>query len=198
MNSIIIDLQREALDSSQSVTELLRKAYVVARKLKVKELKDWIDSELNGHKCKYEDIPEYRNVNGETKGWNPYRGWIPLLIDDTKISSLLSSRKLPDPITNLEALINSDFDRLTVTFNAEIRRQLSEWTQFDTDYKMLFSKTQVQSIIESVRNIVLEWALKLEEEGILGEDMSFSEDEKSKAKDMNYTTNNFYGNVTNS
>jgi len=37
LSSVILDLQKEALDKDISVNDLLRKAYVVARKLKIDE-----------------------------------------------------------------------------------------------------------------------------------------------------------------
>lgn len=46
--------------------------------------------------------------------------------------------------------------------------------------------------------MVLEWALKLEEDGIMGDKMIFTEKEKEIAKAENYTINNFYGEVSNS
>ena len=48
-------------------------------------------------------------------------------------------------------------------------------------------------IIEKVKNTVLEWTLKLEEEGVLGEGMRFSDKEKQNAKALPQTVNNYYG-----
>ncbi len=45
-------------------------------------------------------------------------------------------------------------------------------------------------IIEKVKNTVLEWTLKLEEEGVLGEGMRFSDKEKQNAKALPQTVNN--------
>ena len=39
---IVIQLQREALDENVDIETLLRKAYLVARKLKLKEFEEWI------------------------------------------------------------------------------------------------------------------------------------------------------------
>ena len=46
--------------------------------------------------------------------------------------------------------------------------------------------------IEKVKNAVLEWTLKLEKEGILGEEMSFNEEEKKSAQVIPQTINNYY------
>lgn len=50
MNGIVIELEKEALDEQISVESLLRKAYLVARKLNLSEFKEWITNEQNGYK----------------------------------------------------------------------------------------------------------------------------------------------------
>jgi hypothetical protein len=49
MGSIIIDLQNEMLSCNQKVSDLLRKAYVIARKLKIADFERYIHNELNGY-----------------------------------------------------------------------------------------------------------------------------------------------------
>jgi len=46
MNSLVLELQHEALDGKVSVTSLLRKAMVIAKKLQVRELEIWATAEL--------------------------------------------------------------------------------------------------------------------------------------------------------
>ena len=53
-------------------------------------------------------------------------------------------------------------------------------------------------ILDAVRNIILNWSLKLEEDGILGEGLSFSDVEKAVAIGSTQNVNNFYGPVKNS
>lgn len=50
MAKIVIELQHEALKSDFDIMNLLRKAYLVARKLKLQEFEDWVNNELNGYK----------------------------------------------------------------------------------------------------------------------------------------------------
>jgi hypothetical protein len=47
MSSVIVELQREALDRNVHVSDLLRKALVVARNLALTEFQSWIELELN-------------------------------------------------------------------------------------------------------------------------------------------------------
>lgn len=197
MESIVLDLQKEAYKSDTSITVLLRKAYVVARKLGVKEFEKWINDELYGYHGEYDDIPKYRNVVGEVKAMNPYNGrWIQVLTEDDKLDEILRIRKLTDKVSNIEALIGTEGNELTMEFTNSQRKQLSEWIGYETKFQFFFSKTQANSVIDSVRNIILEWTLKLEEEGVFGEDMTFSKDEKNKASSI--ITNNFFGDINNS
>jgi hypothetical protein len=52
MTSLVEELQKDALNSSVSVLDLLRKALVVATKLNIDEFKEWIELELKGYSDK--------------------------------------------------------------------------------------------------------------------------------------------------
>lgn len=60
-------------------------------------------------------------------------------------------------------------------------------------YALHISTASVMDIIEKVKNTILEWTLKLEEEGVLGEGMRFSDKEKQTAMALPQTVNNYYG-----
>ncbi|WP_048190131.1 hypothetical protein [Methanobacterium sp. SMA-27] len=70
MSSIILELQKEAIDSDIDISNLLRKAYLVAKKLKIKDFEEWVKLELNGYGT-IDNKPEYRKVNGSLKFFNP-------------------------------------------------------------------------------------------------------------------------------
>jgi hypothetical protein len=53
-------------------------------------------------------------------------------------------------------------------------------------------------IIDATRTVVLNWAMKLEEDGITGVGLSFSDKETRVAGTSSYAINNFYGPITNS
>lgn len=61
--SIVIELQKAAIDSNSDILSLLRKAYLVARKLEISDFQEWISSELNGYED-YDKIPDYRMITG--------------------------------------------------------------------------------------------------------------------------------------
>jgi len=193
MNSLVIELQKDLYDSESKVTDILRKAYILASKLNIPDFKIWINNELNGYND-YEIIPDYRKVQGDLKGLNPYRGWIPVMIPDSKNEEILKTRKLGESIPELENLVNNSKDSLYIM----LPDNFSKYLNFPTKVRFNIGQSQIVSIIEKVKNIILEWSLKLEEDKILGENMTFSKEEKETAADKNYTVNHFYGNISES
>lgn len=199
MNSLVLELQKDALDPSLPLLNVLRKAFVVASKLNLQELKDWTESELKGYFFQSKiEIPQYRIVSGELKAFNPHRGWIPVIVRDAEIRESLSERHIGQPISELEDLYNNAEDYLTVRFPVAAQLSLMEFFSTDFIFCTYISKATVHKIIESVRDTILNWSLKLEVDGILGEGMSFSPQEKELASNNNYGIGNFlnWGEIT--
>jgi hypothetical protein len=47
--------------------------------------------------------------------------------------------------------------------------------------RRFISTSFLAGIVGTIRNTILQWSLRLEEEGIVGEGLSFSDEEKSRA-----------------
>ena len=190
---IVIELQREALDEKISIESLMRKAYLVARKLNLKEFKEWISQEQNGYK---QEVPEYRNIAGEIKAWNPYHGWIPMVLS-ADISDLVSKMPIPTSISELQDVYNSSEGTVCLSVNGT----LTEWFNSNMDfiptkYQFFSTKSELYRIMSTVRNKILDWALLLEENGIVGEGMTFTDIEKKIAHNTQVINNNFYAEVS--
>jgi AbiTii len=191
MPSLVLELQREALSKDTSVADLLRKALVVARKLAIADFETWVNAELNGYGPGVK-VPEYRNLTGTLKVWNPYRGWLPLFVQDAKMAALLSTRATNQPISTLEAqspTTGSTSDHY-MDFEPEVERQLMNSMQVPLRRTLMVAGAQIHGIIDAVRNTILDWSLNLETAGILGQDMTFSNEEKARATDAQVTTYN--------
>lgn len=197
MGSVIVELQREALDKDVRVADLLRKALVVARKLKLKELQVWIEKELNGYDI---EVPDYRMTTGQIKRWHSYDGWMPLIFKHPQMGETLSKRGNNQSIAEIEALANNlDAEStLIMPLPQETQRELCKGLGFETEVVMFCSDAALVRILDAVRNIILNWALQLEEEGVLGEGLTFSEKEKSVAGHSPQNITNYYGPVQNS
>lgn len=197
MNSIVLELQSELLQKECNIIQALRKAHIIAVKLKLTEFDEWIQAELNGYNVNQDDIPEYRQVHGQLKAWNPYHGWIPVVLQDGKLENILCNRKLEDSIGEILELYDKSNGHIILTFNADVAQTLDSWCNapFKTNYSLHVSKHLLKSILDKVINCLMEWTLKLEEKGILGEDMKFNEKESETAKELPQQINNYYGNV---
>lgn len=195
MSGIVLELQREALSKDANIESLLRKAYVIAKKLKLKEFEDWIQLEQNGYGSR--EVPEYRYVQGQIKARNPYYGWIPVVLP-SEIEKVISNVPAKEAISGLIDLYESDNEFLAFNMNSDFNQSLSELVDFDTVFCVQFGKNQIYRIISTVQNKMLDWALLLEENGIIGEGLSFTEEEIRKAEQtpvINNYTNNFYASV---
>ncbi|MDH4206529.1 MAG: hypothetical protein OEV45_13470 [Desulfobacteraceae bacterium] len=156
----------------------------------------WIEKELNGY-GESENIPDHRECSGQVRGWNPYRGWVPVIFADPKEGEFLSKRKTGQSFAELEELIkgNGKNSYIHMPFSQEVQKKLSKGFGFQTNVSLFVSRTVILGIVEAVRTIILNWALKLEEEGILGEGLSFSKKEKEAAIHSPQNITYFFGPV---
>ena len=92
MSSLVLELQRAAMESEHKVSDLLRKAIVLATELGQHDFKEWCDHELSGFEK--ERTPPYRRVQGQLKAWNPYNGWIPVILPNPEDTKKLSGREI--------------------------------------------------------------------------------------------------------
>jgi hypothetical protein len=162
MSYLVIELQRDALNPNISVTNLLRKALVVAKKLNLTDFEHWISLELNGYYEADSTLPKYRYVVGQLKGWNPYRGWLPTSFGgNNEIQKLTTNRDIRDSVSELEYLMNSDSDDLCIAFPSSIEQALNTMFRTKTQFQLFVTKSQFHGILEAVRTTILNWALEL-------------------------------------
>jgi hypothetical protein len=204
MNSLVLELQRDALNDNVPVSNLLRKAMVISRKLRIAELEKWTNQELDGY-ADPEMIPEYRVVRGETKSFNPYNGvWMPIMFSGDAPEGF-SKRSSVQSIPEIEDLVAHSRGSGTMQMNfspdatAALMRACPELLRPPVTF---ISKSALVGIIAKVRTLILGWTLKLEQEGILGNDMTFTRNEIENANvKRDIIIQNFQGvlgNVSNS
>lgn len=200
MKSIVLELQAMASSSDTSVSDLLRKAKVVATKLDLPEMLEWVDNELTGYPADSEThLPEYRYIAGEVKAWNPVRGWMPIVFDSNEVYDLLSKRGISQSVGELDAIMatTKDDGSLYVDFAPIAKKTICEAIDFNTDIKFHTNISAVAGILSGIKNVVLDWSLRLEKMGILGEDMTFSKEEKEKVHESStiFNIENFAGTI---
>jgi hypothetical protein len=197
MKSLVLELQREAMNPNSRLSDVLRKALVVATKLKIDQFKAWIESEMKGYD-KTDEIPSYRKVKGSVKAWNPYHGWIPVIMEDPKVYDFISKRSIGQPISEIETLAfqKNEGGILQVPLPHDwIMKLFSKSEEFRLGMvpTLIVDRSQLIGILDAVRNEILNWSLELESQGILGDGMSFSSEEISKAGSVIYNIKSFQG-----
>ncbi|MCW5212511.1 hypothetical protein VU04_06340 [Desulfobulbus sp. TB] len=209
----VIQLQEYATDEQHDVSELLRKALLIATKLKLFDFKEWISNELNGYKDKNltnASVPKYRIVPCDLKVIDPYRGLLPFQLvkndpDMAKLDEECHKVYIHDSVRSLQEITIQPSGNLTINFHPSTEDFLLSIQQGGMPLRpvRVVQSYQITSIIDTVRTQVLEWALVLEQEGILGEGLTFTSKEKEIAE-QSVTINNIenfqgvLGNVSNS
>jgi hypothetical protein len=196
MSSPVLELQQLATDSQHDIGDLLRKAKLVASKLRLDQFREWLDHELNGYGSA--DVPEYRKARAELRAKNPYHGLIPLVIEDPRIADAICNVEIRDPLSSLiHLLANHSSDRSSPII--PLTPQQTSFLMEGQGYAALtpvrtIAINKLAAIIDSVRTTILEWALTLEEQGIIGEGIRFSDAERDKAAaSTGITIGNFQG-----
>lgn len=198
MPGLILELQVDALDTNVRVSDLLRKALVVSKKLGINEIERWIQNELNGYST-HEEIPAYRKIRGEVKVWNPYHGWQPLNFGNAQHGEVLSSRTIGQPVSELDSLKeNGQEGNLRVPFSQQITNTLMKSMSVPLQPSLHVPYTEIIGIIDTVRNNLLQWALELEQKGIIGEGVTFSKEERKAASQVTYQITNNIGSMSHS
>lgn len=196
MGSIVKELQQEWLDPQVKTSDLLRKALFVAKKLEAKDFEAWCSKELQGYDA--ESVPpDYRMVAGEFVAWNPYMGWVPVYCKDAKTAQVMSKRGCGQSIPELESLADrsKDSDAFHISLPKAVEIDVLRSIDPLTRPRLHVSHSALIKIINSVRTILFNWAVQLEKDGILGESLSFTEQEKTSAAAIPQTINNFHGSI---
>jgi hypothetical protein len=179
--SIVLDLQLLSTNKNVDISELLRKSLLIASKLKLDKFKSWINSELHGYN-NIDEVPSYRVVNTELKLKNPYHGLIPVVFSNQDVADIICHVQVTGPIEALASLLTSEADYLQVPLSHRQQAFLMKLQGFAAlPAVRVVGHNQVAAIIDAVRTTILQWALELESDGILGEGLVFTEEERSKA-----------------
>lgn len=202
--SLVLEIQRLATESQHDISDLLRKALLAATKLTLEDFKDWVNQELNGYRDG--EVPNYRKIRASVYLKNPYHGLVPVHFPTQEIYDAFCSIEVRDPIGNLVAILAKQDDSKTGPIYPLTPQQehflISQQDGLNLPPVRTISNSAVATILDAVRTQILEWSLKLEEKGILGEGMTFSEDEQELAtKSQEINIQNFqgvFGNIENS
>ncbi len=197
--SVVLQLQREALDISSDILSLLRKVRIISQKLGLEELSTWAKKEVGGYTVDNptEIIPKYRHIVGGTiELLHPNHGYSPTAIGDVNIKNDLERMIISSGIPQITAYIKSNNPEFKQTLDPRRQKILNNYfnTPFFLSFSISFPVSCLYQILEDVRSVIIDWTILLESKGILGADLTFSENEIEIATTVNivnFTTNIF-------
>ena len=177
MNTKMVhELQKIAAESKLKTSEILRQAYLVAVKLQLTDIKNWLKLEMHGYSAEDTDVPKYRQVKCSTGSQNT---------PDTHGTVILR-----ESIDQLEQRTKLGGSWITLN-NSDIIRNKNNGIIITTK-EIIVDTEQIELALKGLNNVILEWAAELESVGIVIENMTAtkSEIEKSKTVVTNvYATN---------
>jgi hypothetical protein len=176
--SLIDELQFDASSNTVSVSDLLRKALVVAAKLELADVPTWINNELSGYPADAE-LPPYRVIYGRMMA-HTYNGWVRVQFPTTDMEETFTRHRAGYPIGEVEALLRGESE-LSFGFPADAIKLLQKIFRRETDFKLDVDRASFEGILGEIRTQVLRWAIELDRVGVRGVGLSFSREEKEKA-----------------
>lgn len=184
MPSLVVQLQTEAMDPNINVSDLLRRAKIVAVKLSRDDISEWIENELNGYSSK--NYPAYRKAVGTLQYRYQNSIWRSYNFEKLESNFVVPDIFLYASVSVLQSLLQDDsVKQINVTIPVETLTVLAKEANLRNapiEMRIAMSKSIVAGILDSIRNGILDWSLKLEQAGIKGEGISFSMQEKEVAK----------------
>lgn len=180
MNSLVFDFENKINDKDYSISDLLRHCLIIASKLKQSDFIEWINSELNGYDNKT-PLPKYRKIPVSVKFLNPQYGWCPYVITDEEAAKYLNELPLRVKISEVEELSKSNGDVIRIDAPAAFKKELLSNLDFESDISFEATRISTIGVIDAVKNYMLNWILKLEENDIIDTNLVFNEKQIKKA-----------------
>ncbi|EHD13267.1 hypothetical protein CIN_14590 [Commensalibacter intestini A911] len=187
----IIELQKQAMDSSTDIVELVKYAYAIACKLDLQDFADWCNAELEGYTEHCEvSLPEYRCVDGTLKVSSMNGRTERYSFSDADKTSRLSRMGFPNDISSLIKIIEGAEQGKWIS--AKLSPKLEQSIVDDPEYIFAIEAylevhiSELEKIFSKIRKIILDWTLNCEKQGVLGDEWIFTDKEKAMAQNITY------------
>lgn len=179
MADIIAQIQKMAIDSHVPLSDLLRRCLVLSYKIHLDDFSKWARFELDGYPVD-EEIPQYRTEGAiylatYTNGFYTYKNQpLPLIRLPEYLRKRLLVFKLLSPIKAVEDLAektNKESEGLYLQVDPDIVSLVDQEIKITETYKVenivqCVSESFIVGVLESVRNKVLDFILRIQEMGV--------------------------------
>ena len=204
--SLLRDIQDAAINSEIDISTVLRKCKVLAVRLGNENFKNWVDQELNGYN-NIDNLPDYRILSVDSKGY--FSGAsrivknadIPPLCIPEQLRETFSNAYCAEPISAYESLLKSSEgdsfqQKWPLDFVALYGKEIIQNMTCMTAWKEI-PYSSIVSLVNSVRNRVLNFVLELESEAPDAGEALLNKPPLPQDKVTQFFNTNIYGNVGN-
>lgn len=170
--SLIQGLQNDIIDSKVGLSSVLRKAKVLASILKSNELTKWVDSELNGYRGDRKEVPDYRIMSvsnlGHFVGYGNVIKNRPIATLNllNQIQEFAKNHIMIEGVRALESLVEGESPTFQVHWPSDWLAIAGEriYQGYNCiDAWKVISRGQVEQILDTVRNKLLDFVIELQE-----------------------------------
>ncbi len=180
---IVLELQRAPSNSAIAVSDLLQRALLVARKLKIIDQESWILSEWNGYleiNGNYDLIPPYRFLkskldyektsSGDTVFYDLYSLGINPSDPHENTEKYPCHVSVPEIERMLEGEAKNNF--VHIPCQPDVEKHYREDVKLPPSFPIVLTvqASHLRGILNDVRNRIRDWAWKLDENGIIGKE----------------------------
>lgn len=171
-NMMLSQIITELLNPDIDIAVILRKVKILAYQLKLDELKDWVEQELNGYNDR-NNVPRYRRYQAVNKGcFIDSHGaqinniLIPLSNLPDKVREVYKDIVFKESIATLENFVRSTSETpIVVEWSADALRLLYDKVYVDFNCisaRQIVSRAQLIEVVNAVRNKLLTFLLELQ------------------------------------
>ena len=138
------------------------------------------------------DLPDYRILSGTPEGFNPYHGWQQVIFRSSEQKQNWGRAPVGMPIGALEAPLQTAKGRgaFEFAYPPEVEQDLRDSVSHGKQFRIKLAVEHIAGIVDAVRNILLQWTIEMEKQGVFGYDLVFSERDKLKSDEATAKTVN--------
>ncbi|MCY8489349.1 hypothetical protein [Bacillus atrophaeus] len=181
---------KDLVSGDYNLESVLLRLKIILSDLENEAINNWIDSEIQGYES-IEDVPSYRILDGQPIGTfilgNLHHGLkhtnaqIPIGHLPKDIKDELLTLHLTDGLLGIKSLLKSE-GTIAKSVPTEFCHRISNERMLVTGMNIVFSKNQIQGVIASIKNKLMNILLKIEKEfGNLDSLDTFAEETDTQA-----------------
>lgn len=172
MPSLLKEIRDASVDANVPIANVLRKCAVLGARLNNNDLRDWALQELNGYGTDL-DVPEYRRVTAPLTGdfTGALQGFsntpIPAVFLPKQLQNRARWHCFREGVAGMESLLEGKGEAVTISWSGDWIAWIQSEGKFDMTLvaaRQVIGVSAIVNIIDTVRNRVLEFCLRLEEE----------------------------------